>query len=451
MSDTPCAEPSEGLKERLSNLARVNPLRTLATGYAGYMLVTWLLLCLPLTHEQNDGSALDELFMAVSAVSTTGLVTIDTGGAYNWWGELVLLAAFQAGGLGYMTLGSFVVLAARRKLSATQEAIAGVCFTLPEGFEKASFIRHVVIFALVVETLGAAGFFFAFRNAGVDEPLWPAVFHSVSGFCTAGFSLFPNSLEDFRGDFRVNAAATFVSVCGAIGFLVASDLWLTLNGRRPRMTLTSRIILRMTFGSILLGTVLLLVFDNGLAALPRTERLLAAFFQSMTSLTTVGFNTHPLGTLGAASLAVITVLMVLGASPSGTGGGLKTTSVSAVFAVTASVLRGDRHVTYRGTEVPEFRVHQAVAAVVFYLSTAVIGCVLLLASETGEPESIVFEAVSALGTVGISTGVTGSLTTTGKLIVIGLMFIGRLGPLTVGLALLAARGAAPAAQEDLAV
>ena len=436
----------------LDRFAQRRPLRFLVVGYASYMLLTWFLLLLPWAHESvpPEATALDHLFMAVSAVSTTGLITLDTPSAYNLFGEAVLLMAFQAGGLGYMTLGSFMALTTRRELSPGRESIAAVAFTLPEGFDVKTFLRHVVLFAAAVELSGAVAFYFAFANAGVDDPLWPAIFHSVSGFCTAGFSVFPNSLESFRDDFWVNAAATYVSLAGAIGFLVASDLYLTLVGKRPRTTLTTRIVLRLTFLAIAAGWVLLLLTDPGLRSLPPTERLLAAGFQSMTALTTVGFNTVPLGGLAPAALLVTIAMMILGASPSGTGGGLKTTSLSAAIAVVGSLIRGDERVCYRGTEVPPHRIHQAFAAIAFYLLTTLVGSVLLLVTETGPPLELIFEACSALGTVGISTGVTGSLTTLGKLVVITLMFMGRLGPLTVGLALLASRGEVPTS-DDLAI
>ena len=446
------ADPDPADLSMYDRLARERPLRLLAVGYAGYMLLTFVLLALPFSHGTvpDDATALDHLFMAVSAVSTTGLITLDTPNAYNLVGQVVLVLAFQAGGLGYMTLGSFMALTTRRQLSPGRASIAAVAFTLPEGFEVRTFLKHVVVFAAAVETLGVIGFYFAFRDAGVESPLWPAIFHSVSGFCTAGFSLFSDSLEGFRGHFWVNAVASFVSLAGAIGFLVASDLYLTLIGRRPRMTLTSKIVLRLTAIAIAAGWILLLLTDPGLRELPPVERIQTAGFQAMTALTTVGFNTYPFGELSSAALLVTVVMMVLGASPSGTGGGLKTTSLSAALAVTASVLRGDGRVCYRGTEVPAHRVHQAFAAIVFYLLFALVGSTLLLLTETGPPLPIIFEAASALGTVGISTGVTGTLTTLGKWVIIGLMFAGRLGPLTVGLALLAAHGPHPD-RDDLAI
>ena len=451
--------------------ARLHPVKAVALGYAGYMLVGWVLLCLPVSHETAGVSALDHLFTAASAVSTTGLATVSPPATYSFFGECVILALIQLGGLGYMTVGSFVMLAGRKPLSDFRRQISATAFVLPEGVKVERFLAQVVLFTLAVEAAGAVALYFAFVNAGVDGPLWQAVFHSVSAFCTAGFSLFDSGLEPFRADFWVNAAVSALSLCGALGFLVLGDLWSVLTGRRERPTLTTRIILAASAAVLGGGWLLLFVGDAGLAELPQEERLLASFFQSMTAMTTVGFNTHPIGSLGLPSVVLVLVLMVIGASPSGTGGGMKSTTVTALFAIVRASLSGRPHITSLGRVIPEHRLRTAAATVGAYLTVLTVALYLLTLTEpvgTGEGafpfEDLVFETASALGTVGLSRGITGDLSVLGRLILVGVMFLGRLGPLSFGVALAAHKpdpGAGPGAlqtdpasappEEDLAV
>ncbi len=269
-------------------MRRVHPAKLILAGYAFYMLLGWCLLCLPAA-QVVPVNALDNLFTAVSAVSTTGLVTVDPGASYTFVGELVILLLIQAGGIGYMTLGSFIMLATVKHLSPLRERLARTAFTLPDNIITGQFIRTVVVFTLVIETIGAVLLYVSFSNASVKDAPWSAIFHSVSAFCTAGFSLNSNSLENFRGDFAVNATISMLSILGAMGFLIVWDVWFSLTNRAFKLSFTSQIILRLTAGFLAFGTVILFVVDPGIAALPSSERLLAAFFQTMTAMTTVGF------------------------------------------------------------------------------------------------------------------------------------------------------------------
>ena len=420
------------------------------------MLIGWILLCLPFcVRDEAEAGAIDHLFTAVSAVSTTGLATVGTPTTYTAAGQVVILLLIQAGGIGYMTLGSFVLLARHRELTEDRQSIARLAFSLPEGFRVAGFLRNVVLFTLTIETIGAVALYAAFRRVGVEDAGWQAMFHSVSAFCTAGFSIFPSGLEAFPADVWVNAVVAALSLSGAIGFLVMSDLFWSLSGRREKITLTSRIILHATFWTIAIGWALIFLIEPSLRSMPAEERLMASGFQAMTALTTVGFNTVPIGSLGTSTTFLMLLLMILGASPSGTGGGLKSTSVSAALATTWSVLKSRPKVTFWGCEVPQHRLTAAFASLVFYVLVFFVGGLMLLivqsAAATETPfEDVVFEAASALGTVGLSRGATGELTPLGKLVIIGLMFIGRVGPVTFGLALLSG-GTEVAEKDDLAI
>ncbi len=441
------------LHHQLERLTTVPAVTQISLGYALYMLFGWVLLCLPIAiaAEAPSVNALDHLFTSVSAVSTTGLVTTSTQGTYSFFGEFVILALIQAGGLGYMTLGSFVVLTRTGELPSARRAVGEKAFTLPAGFDLASFLRAVVVFSFVIEAIGAAVLFFAFRRTGVEDAWWIAIFHSVSAFCTAGFGLFDTSLEAFRTDPVVNLTIAALSYLGAIGFIVMLDLWRRLVGRSKRMTLTSRLILVVTMWFTVGATMLIFLSDPLIGELPPADRLLTSFFQAMTAMTTVGFNTYPIADFGRGALIILMVLMVIGASPSGTGGGLKTTTFTAMWGFARCQLLGRERVRFWGREVPETRLRTAAAATGLYLATLTIGVYLLelILPKEAAFEDVLFEAVSALGTVGLSRGLTPDLTSLGEIVVIGLMFAGRVGPLTLAMAL-TLRRARPSGN-DLAV
>lgn len=419
----------------VSFIHSLHPVRLVALGYLSYVIVGWLLLSLPFCHTTNSVSALDALFTSTSAVSTTGLATVSTGTDYSIWGQIVVLILIQLGGIGYMTFGSFIVLSHSAALSERRQQIGKAVFSMPEEFRVDKFIRSVVAFTIITELSGAGALFLAFSNAGISNPVWSAVFHSVSAFCTAGFALYDDSFEGLRGNVTVNLILGALSYLGAIGFIVFVDGWRRLIGKTSRLTLTSRIILVTTSWLSVGAIALFFVAEPTIQALPPYERLTAASFQVMTSITTVGFNTIPITQISQASLLLIILLMIIGASPAGTGGGLKTTTFTALFGVIRSSILGREKVKFWNREIPEERVRVAVASLGFYAMALILGCYLLALTESVPFEGLLFEAASALGTVGLSTGITAQLTPIGKLVLIGLMFIGRLGPLVFGMAL----------------
>jgi trk system potassium uptake protein TrkH len=430
----------------------LHPVRLVALGYLSYVTMGWVLLSIPNFHTTGKVSALDALFTSTSAVSTTGLATVSTGNGYNLGGQIVILILIQLGGIGYMTFGSFVILSRSSILSKRRQQISKAVFTVPEEFGIDKFIRSVIAFTLITETAGAIALFLAFSAAGIPQPLWSAVFHSVSAFCTAGFSLYDDSFEQLRGNVSVNIILGILSYLGAVGFIVFVDGWRRLIGKTDRLILTSRIILVTTAWLSIGATFLFFVAEPSIQSLPPYERLIAACFQVMASITTVGFNTLSIGQLSHASLLLIILLMVIGASPAGTGGGLKTTTFTALFGVIRSSILGRKHVTFWNKEIPEERVRVAIASLGFYAGALILGCYLLALTESVPFEGLLFEAASALGTVGLSTGITGDLTPIGKLIIIGLMFIGRLSPLVFGIALFFPSGSGDEhGKEDLAV
>lgn len=433
-------------------LEGLHPAKMALLGYLSYLLVGWLFLCLPFVQRGQGVKALDSLFIASSAVSTTGLVTVSVADSYNFLGQLIVLVLIQLGGIGYMTFGSFVILSRKTTLSPERSNVGQTVFSLPMSFRIDKFIRSVISFTIVFEFLGALALYPIFRNGGDPNALWSAIFHSVSAFCTAGFSLYNNSFESYAGNFGLNAVVSILSYLGAIGFIVCVDYWRMLRGKIHQVTLTSRIILWSSFWLTLAGTVLIFLTEPAVQPMTPDLKLMASFFQAMTAMTTVGFNTISISHLSRASLLVLTTLMIIGASPSGTGGGLKSTTFSALIGVMRSALRGNQEVRFWGRAVPIERVWMAMAGMGFYIFMFLAGTYLLELTENFEFEQSLFEAASALGTVGLSTGVTPALSTIGKLVITFLMFCGRLGPLTFGIALFFTGPLKPDEQDnDLAV
>jgi trk system potassium uptake protein TrkH len=421
----------------------------LVFGYIVYAAAGWVLLSLPFA-DAGKTCALDDLFTAVSALSTTGLTTVSVADDYTIFAQIVILVLIQIGGLGYMTFGSFVILSRKSHITEVRKNVLNTSFSLPSDFHILTFIRHVVIYAFVVELIGATALFFILSGDNRVNPLWSAIFHSVSSFCTAGFGLYNNSFESYAGDFWLNVVISVLSIFGAVGYIVAVDVWLVLRGRRQGITYTSRIIITMTVWILVIGTVLIFITEPSLESMPVSGRLLAAFFQAMTALTTVGFNTVPIGKLALSSLFLVSILMIIGASPSGTGGGIKSTTVTALLAALKSTFKRERDVKFAGKIIPRQRVTLAICTFTFYIVVLAIGIFLLTLTEKISFDKLFFEAASALGTVGLSTGITAQLTPLSKVLVILLMLIGRVGPLTFGMALFY-RFEAQETVEDLAI
>ncbi|MEX6504840.1 TrkH family potassium uptake protein [Jiella sp. M17.18] len=410
------------------------PARWLLFGYLAYMLAGWILLSLPFAHKTPVGAA-DDLFIAVSAVSTAGLSTIDIAGSYTLFGQIVIALMMQLGGIGYMTAGSFTLLAIRNRMSRTREDAARTAFALPDSIEPKAFIRSVILFTLACEAVGAIALYPFLAAAKVSAPAWSAIFHAISAFCTAGLSLQANSLEAFRGAVGVNLVIAVLCLLGAMGFIVVVDATKRLAGREREPGLASTVIVRVTLALIAGGTLLLFVIDPALAVLPPAERLMTAFFQVVVNSTTGGFDTVPLGTLSKASLLVLMFLMVVGASPAGTGGGIKTTTFAALLALVRSVQKGRASARLFGRSIPTAQLQIATATLTSYLLLLLAGLLVLFLTEPDAPfDAVLFEAISALSTVGTSLGLTHHLSTLGKLTMVVLMIAGRVGVLSFAIA-----------------
>lgn len=430
-----------GIIKRLNNRytrfkLRNSPQQNLFYGFLTYILVGFVLLCLPWL-QKTAVPFLDHLFIATSAVSTTGLVTVSVFDTYNIGGQFVVMLLFQLGGIGYLTFTTFMLLSTTRKITRWHTEILNSEFTLPVTIKIKDFLRSVILFTAVMEVIGTALFFIAFKMEGMPngEAFWNALFHSVSAFCTAGFSLFNSGFTEYVDNGFINFIISFLAIAGSLGFIVVTDFVLWFKNREHSLSFTTKI--------ILVGFLILLGFGFGffyfyeptIKGLEGLPRVYAAFFQAMTAMTTVGFNTVDFGTFAMPMLVATVFLMYVGASPSGTAGGMKITTLTAVLSIMKSRLRGSERITFFGRTVPFERLYIATSSFIFYTSLIFLGVFVLTFSEEIDLERIIFEVASALGTVGLSMGITGDLSTVGKITIILLMFIGRLGVLTFGLAI----------------
>lgn len=429
-----------------------SPQMNLVWGFFLYTVLGFLLLSLPLFHRDSVGF-LDNLFISTSAISTTGLVTVSVYDSYNIFGQIIVMGLFQIGGIGYMTLTTYYLLFTTKKITHWHNKVIGAEFTLPKTIMIKDFIKSVVFFTVIMETLGTIAFYISFSKTGMEtgKTIWFSIFHSVSAFCTAGFGLFNDSFVGYSENVLVNSTISILAIAGSLGFIVITDVWYRIRGKSNEISFTTKIIV---YGFILLLTIgtLLVYFAEPLIQNSETS-LMKSFFQAMTAMTTVGFNTIPTGGLSLPILLFVTFLMYLGASPSGTAGGLKITTLTAMLSVLKSRLFGQKKITFLGRTIPFERLYVATSTFILYTSIIFLFCFFMAFTEDFEFEKILFEIASALGTVGLSTGITGDLSDIGKLLIIVLMFVGRVGVLTFGFALLERKQDDNAAiiEDDLAI
>jgi trk system potassium uptake protein TrkH len=421
-----------------------NPTRLLAVSFITIIIVGSVLLMLPVSsaNQQRTG-VVDALFTATSATCVTGLIVKDTPDYWSTFGKIVILLLIQIGGLGIMTFSISIALVFGAKLGLREKKAMGEILEFPSVGEVGKIIKFILQFTFIVE---AIGFFLLFLRwwpyfGDAKKALYCSCFHSISAFCNAGFSLFSASLKDFVADPVINIIIMLLIVVGGIGFVVIFDLFRKGNFirewrlRSPRLTVHTKIVLLMSFILIFAGFILFFIFefDNVLIHEGIGGKLWASLFQSITPRT-AGFNTVDISALKDVTLFIMIFLMFIGASPGSTGGGIKTTTFAVLVLAVVNMIRGRENLEIFNRSLPKKIVYKAVTIVVvsaFIVSTATA---LLLITQKESLIKLLFEATSAFGTVGLSTGVTFGLTGVGKIIVTVLIYIGRIGPLTLAYA-----------------
>lgn len=384
---------------------------------------------------------LDALFTAMSATCVTGLIVLDTPVAFSGFGQVVILLLIQLGGLGIMVLSTFATVLLGGRLALRGEQALEEVLDLASPGSAYELTRFIVISTLLIEAAGAGLLALSYHYHYGYEPLealWRGGFHAVSAFCNAGFSLWSDSLIQFQRDAFVQGVHMALIVLGGLGFSVLAALWMSARGGSRRWSLQTRIVLLMSLGLLAGGWALYAMteWDASLAGFgSASDKLLNALFQSV-SLRTAGFNTVDYGGLEHATILMMIVWMFIGASPGSTGGGIKTTTLAVMLAAIPALIRNQPRAMLLRRTIPHDIVYRAATIMTVATMVAVLAIFLLLAThEEMGFEKAAFEVVSALATVGLSIGATGELNATGKWVIILTMFIGRVGPISLALAL----------------
>ena len=417
----------------------------LVSAFLAVIALGTLLLTLPLSGANGQRIALaDAVFTATSATCVTGLSVVDIGSRLSIFGQIVVMLLIQVGGVGIMTVGTFLLIVLGRRLSVRSESVLAAAIGEGDSISIGSLLRGTVLFSAVIEGLGAAVLTWRHWSAGYTplRALYYGVFHAVSAFCNAGFSLFPSNLEAMRTDPYYIVTIGLLIVLGGVGFLVLHNFsryrfWDRNRLKRGRISAHSRMVLQMTIVLALVGALLygVLEWNHALAGRSQADKCLGAAFQSVTART-AGFNLVDMSQQIEATRLVTMGLMFIGGSPGSTAGGVKTTTLLVLLLTLAAIIRGRPTTLYGVRAIPETIVREAIT--IFLLAICFVAGIfgLLLLTEAPPPGGsasfpLLFETISAFGTVGLSLNLTPHISSLGRVLLMLAMFVGRLGPLTV--------------------
>ncbi len=406
--------------------------------FAGMATLGAIFLSFPAAANGAPLSFLDALFTATSAACITGLTVLDTQTAFTDFGQVVIMILVQLGGLGIMVLSTFATVLLGGRLALRSEQALEEVLDLSSPRAAYELVRFIVICTFALEALGAGILITRFLQHGLPlaDAAWAGMFHAITAFCHAGFSLWPDSLVPFRHDGTVLAVHMVLILAGSVGFPVLAALWLRARGATRRFSLQTRVVLWMTLLLIVTGTLLYaaLEWNATLADLTTGEKWQNALFQSI-SLRSAGFTSLDLAPVMPATIAVMIVFMFIGAAPGGTGGGIKVTTLAVLMAAIPALLRAQPRAALFGRTIPHEILYRAATIVTVAGLITGTSVVVVLAFHDLPFEKVTFEVVSAAATVGMSLGITADLQPAGKWVIIALMFIGRVGPTSLALAL----------------
>ena len=420
---------------------KLRPTQVLVIGFAIVILIGGILLNLPIASQKGSSMGfLNALFTATSAVCVTGLAVVDTGTHFTVFGKTIIAILIQVGGLGFMSMATLIFVLLGKKISLKERLVMQEALNQNNLAGLVKFTLYILIGTFIIEAFGAL--FLSFRfvpEYGFLKGLGFSIFHSISAFCNAGFDLIGNgrSLTPYVGDVVINFTIISLIVLGGLGFSVMVDI-VNHRGFR-RLALHSKMVLLITALLIGIGFIAFLILEwsnpETLGGLSLGQKLLAGLFQSITPRT-AGFNTIDTGRLTNASLLLTIVFMFIGGSPASTAGGIKTTTIGVVLFLVISVIKGREDTELFGKRISRGIVQRAIIIAIIALTLVIVFTMVLTITEPNFSFiEILFETVSAFGTVGLSMGITSELSGIGKVVVMFLMFSGRVGPLTITLAL----------------
>ena len=422
---------------------RISPIQMIALGFAGILFIGALLLSLPAA--SRDGVALpffDAFFTSTSATCVTGLVVFDTYTQFSLFGQLVILCLIQIGGLGFMTATALFLMIAGRKIGLSERSVLAESVSAFQIGGIVRLIRRIMICTAIFEGVGATLLSIRFcPQMGISTGIYYAIFHSVSAFCNAGFDLMGSfapytSLVPYQSDVIINLTVMFLIVVGGLGFVVWDDI-IEHRLRYRHYRLHTKIVLTSTAILIAGGAILFYVLerDNALAEMGPVGQLLASLFHSITPRT-AGFNTVETNALTEGGTVLSMLLMMIGASPGSTGGGIKTTTVAVILLTAIAYIRNSEDINIFERRLDKYALRRACCVITLYITLSVLGIFLLITAQELPVKDAAFEVMSAIGTVGLSTGVTRELNVLSRIVIIILMYSGRVGSLTLIMAVM---------------
>ena len=423
----------------MREVRQFNPARVLVLGFLMLIAMGTALLMLPAATVGERLGFVDALFTATSAVCVTGLVVVDTGTAFTTLGQVIILTLIQVGGLGFMTMAALIFITLGKRIGLGSRIMIQESLNHLTLSGVVRLVKAVLLWTFLVQGIAALilGLRFA-SDMGWAKGLYYGLFHSISAFCNAGFDLMGNftSLTAYQGDWVVILTVMALFVSSGLGFFVIMDLY-RCRGKLRSISFHSKLVLSLTAVLLVLGfgTIFALEYSNPatLASLGTGEKILSTAFTAATPRT-AGFNVLPTDQLNQSSLFFIIILMFIGASPASTGGGIKTATFGVVMVAVYSMIRGKSDAVLFKRRLPQAIIHKALAIMFLSFTLIVVVALLLSITEDAQLLTIMFETVSAFGTVGLSAGITGELTVVGRLLIIFTMFAGRVGPVTLTLA-----------------
>lgn len=413
-----------------------NPPVTLMLSFLLVILFGTVLLMLPVSSTQNRVTPfVNALFTSTSATCVTGLVVYDTGKYFSQFGQIVILLLIQIGGLGIMTVSTAFALLMGRNIDLKLKNVMSLVVGGTNRVNILQLLKNIVLVTFVLELIGASLLFFRFQSGNsLSRAIYLSLFHSVSAFCNAGFSLFSDNLAGYRDNLLVSITIPLLIILGGLGFTVNIDLFRYLFKRDKvnKLSLHTKIVLVTTAFLILGGMIAFFVMEyyGTMKGFGIHQRLLSSFFQSVTTRT-AGFNSLDFGAMGKGVLLVSMILMFIGASPGSTGGGIKTTTFSVMGLTLLSLLQGRKDISVFGRRIPAGNSREASGLIFISAGIVFFIVMILMQIEPFSFDKIMFEALSAFGTVGLSTGITSGLSAMGRILITILMYVGRIGPLTM--------------------
>lgn len=419
----------------------LTPIRSLTFGFSLLSVIGAVILMMPFSSINGQyTSFLDSLFTSMSAVTTTGLIVVDTGTYFNRFGQTVIMILFQIGGLGYMIFISLAVLGFAGKISMSNRILLRESISRPTSVDLLKFTKIMILSTLLIEVLGVIFLtIYWMQYFSLSEALYSAVFHSISAFTTAGFSTYTDSFIKYGTSFSFNFVVVLIMVLGSLGFFVLYDLAALFSPKRKqphRLSMHTKLIVSLTIILTLIGGGIIFFSESWGASSSNLDKILLSIFQASSASTTAGFNSLDIGLMTRASLFILIILMYIGAGPGSTAGGIKQTTFGVILISLYNQLTGREKVLALKRKISDDTVKRALSIAALALLWFIAAVLALTMSEDKDFLKIVFEVGSALGTVGLSAGITADLTPFGKTVIIITMLIGRVGPLGIGLTIL---------------